>query len=309
MAAQELYYFKFVTALIDLGIWAQMSSAARALYPVLMRFSDPSFKPVYPGTRTLLELTGFKQKSSLRKARRELVTLGLISVTEGSGRKNTFYHFRFDWAHRDTLAPPGGSSERPGAGSADAPVGVESGGGRGASGDPGYNKIQISINNNVHEKTPEVTRGSGAPLSRTAPEVKGTSEETSGENSLDFLKRRFGERAVELAGSECRLAGISDNLHNIQKILYQNGTGHNDSWVEVKKNLSGRISPGSLELIEEAFVQEENGVLIFTDRLPEYLKELLKKICRRPFFEPDSPVLQDQGITRQEFWQAAGADI
>ena len=96
MKAHELPFFKVVTPLIDSGVWGRMSAAARTLYPVLLRFSDGSFKPVYPGSRLLLKLTGFKQKSSIRKARNELIELGLVSVTTGSGRKNTCYHFRFD---------------------------------------------------------------------------------------------------------------------------------------------------------------------------------------------------------------------
>jgi len=47
----QLTYFIFVCELIDAGIWAEMSPAARTLYPVLLRFSDRNFSPVYPGSK------------------------------------------------------------------------------------------------------------------------------------------------------------------------------------------------------------------------------------------------------------------
>ena len=95
MSAGELQYFKFITDVIRSGTWARLSSAARALYPVLLSFTDRHFSPVYPGSNRLLELTGFKQKSSLRKAREELQEAGLILVKKGSGRTNSTYHFIF----------------------------------------------------------------------------------------------------------------------------------------------------------------------------------------------------------------------
>ncbi|MFN3247238.1 MAG: helix-turn-helix domain-containing protein, partial [Leptonema sp. (in: bacteria)] len=145
----ELTYFKFVCELIDAGIWAKMSPAARTLYPVLLRFSDRNFSPVYPGSKKLMELTGFKQKSSLRKARNELVELGLISITLGNGRKNTIYHFRFDWiTPRGTQKYPS-ESRNPTTteGSNSTPVGDTGVAAPGYSPIPPYNQIQISINN------------------------------------------------------------------------------------------------------------------------------------------------------------------
>src|SRR5690606_13774350 len=126
-------------ALIDSGVWARMSGAARTLYPVLLRFSDRNFKPVYPGTKRLLELTGFKQKASLRRARAELVDLGLITLATGSGRTNTRYHFCFDGV---ATAPPTGSAERPSVGLAEPLPGVFAGLPGGSLEDPPYNQIQ-----------------------------------------------------------------------------------------------------------------------------------------------------------------------
>jgi len=84
---KDLPYAKLVVALFDSGLWARMSAAARALYPALLRFSDGQFKPVFPGTTVLLKMTGFKQKSTLRRAREELVELGLIQFRAGAAGK------------------------------------------------------------------------------------------------------------------------------------------------------------------------------------------------------------------------------
>ncbi|MBE7440685.1 MAG: helix-turn-helix domain-containing protein [Spirochaetales bacterium] len=165
---KDLPYAKLVTALFDSGLWARMSAAARALYPALLRFSDGQFKPVFPGTTVLLKLTGFKQKSTLRKAREELVELGLITVSRGNGRKNSYYHFRMDWAcspEGHAAAPQGGvSAPRRGAGGPAA--------GALRVGQP-YNHVHISITNNpagvplAHDATPE------AEQKRLYPTVEG----------------------------------------------------------------------------------------------------------------------------------------
>jgi len=272
MFGQDLTYFKFVTALIDSGLWARMSSAARALYPVLLRFSDKNYKPVYPGTQTLLKLTGFKQKSTLRQARKELVELGLIVVQTGTGRKNTTYHFIFD--RGVLLRPPPGAEKHPQGGSEPTLRGVS---------DPSpYNQIHISINNHVPE------REKSDPL---AP-----------------LRLQYGEQSVSLAISECNLAGIEASRENIEKILYRNGKSSGVSWSEMVSFLSQKISRGSLEMIEAAFKGEREGVLFFSDTLPDYLKALLRQAGTNLFFEPDSDS-EEPSTTRLQFWQRAGAHI
>jgi hypothetical protein len=229
-----------------------MSPAARALYPVLLRFSDRDFKPVYPGTKRLLELTGFRQKSTLRQARAELIELGLIASRPGSGRKNTLYLFCFDGV---TGAPPRGIPEHPPAGGFPAPPG-------GDQGPPGYNQIHISINNNVQQPL----AGAGSNHSRT-------------------------ER------------GADD-----EKILYRNGIHPDRSWIEIAKELSRKISKGSLKMIEQALLEEREGVLIFSDRLPDYLKTLLKDTCDSVFFEPDGRT-DEVPIGRREFWKSVREEL
>lgn len=90
-------YIRIMTDIIDSGIWAELSSAAKTLYPVLLKFSDYNFKPVWPNTETLLRLTGFKTKKSIVQAKKELVSVGLLFQVPGSGRVSTRYHFSFNY--------------------------------------------------------------------------------------------------------------------------------------------------------------------------------------------------------------------
>jgi hypothetical protein len=130
-------YLAIMSDVLDSGTWAKLGPAAKALYPVLCKFSNLNFKPVWPGTDVLLKLTGFKTKKSLQEAKRELVEAGLIHVVPGSGRTPSYYYFRFDYPgskvdierHRDIKAshrgieesPPGGASGHPEGGASVAP--------------------------------------------------------------------------------------------------------------------------------------------------------------------------------------------
>jgi hypothetical protein len=104
-------FFKFMHDLIDSGVWAELSSTARTLYPVLCRFSNETFKEVWPGTEELLKLTGFKTKKSLQLAKKELMDAGLIDVITGNGRTSSRYYFKFSYrrsrvdleSYRDTI--------------------------------------------------------------------------------------------------------------------------------------------------------------------------------------------------------------
>lgn len=286
MSQPEYHYFKFVSALIDTGIWAQMSPAARALYPVLMRFSDRNFKPVYPGSTKLLKLTGFKQKSSIRKAREELVQLGLITLTRGTGRTNTTYQFRFDWIPQGgSLTPRWGGLENPPGVVSHDPQGGRGGVPGGLCENPQYNQIHISINNKAE--------GEGGQTNAAENERR------------RVMIRRFGKRAVELAESECRLGGMESSMGNVQKILYRAGTESEDNWGEVKRFLEARISPASLRMIEDAFITDRDGVLIFRDNLPPRLKELLMQTTRNIFFEPPD----EEFASRLDFWAGIGEGL
>ncbi|GIX42540.1 MAG: hypothetical protein KatS3mg129_2273 [Leptospiraceae bacterium] len=270
MIGNDLPYFKFVCELIDAGIWAKMSPAARTLYPVLLRFTDRNFSPVYPGSKKLLELTGFKQKSSLRKARNELIELGLISVTLGNGRKNTIYHFRFDWAS------PRGVKKHPSEDIVNNPSedpNYTSQSNRNEAA-PGYisispsNQIQISINH-----VPDWD--------------KKIENQNNKEKEWESLKKQFGEKNVEKAISEAKLADIPVDYNTIYKILTGSLSNYNQaqSVEDFYKELEDKISENSLNLIKNSFLKEKNGYLIFSDELPLYLKNILIKLSDKILFE------------------------
>lgn len=114
-------YLVIMSDILDSGTWAKLGPAAKALYPVLCKFSNHSFKPVWPGTDVLLKLTGFKTKKSLREGKRELVEAGLIHIVPGTGRTPSYYYFRFDYpgskvdieSHRNSKISPKGINQSP----------------------------------------------------------------------------------------------------------------------------------------------------------------------------------------------------
>jgi len=132
MGANNMY-LAIMSDILDSGIWAKLGPAAKALYPVLCKFSNHTFKPVWPGTDELLRLTGFKTKKSLQEAKRELSDMGLLHIIPGTGRTPSHYYFRFDYpgsrvdieTHRDSAVsrrrineslPEGGAGSPEGAG-------------------------------------------------------------------------------------------------------------------------------------------------------------------------------------------------
>ena len=122
-------YLAIMSDILDSGTWAQLGPAAKALYPVLCKFSNHTFKPVWPGTDELLRLTGFKTKKSLQEAKRELIHMGLIHVVAGTGRTPSHYYFRFDYRgsrvdierHREQAVSRRGIQESPPEGYANTP--------------------------------------------------------------------------------------------------------------------------------------------------------------------------------------------
>lgn len=126
MATNNMY-LAIMSDILDNGIWAELGPAAKALYPVLCKFSNHTFKEVWPGTDELLRLTGFKTKKSLQEAKRELIDIGLLHVVPGTGRKSSCYYFRFNYrnskvdieAHRETSASRRGKGGYPAEGYAD----------------------------------------------------------------------------------------------------------------------------------------------------------------------------------------------
>lgn len=156
-------YFRFMTDIIDSGTWGNLSHAAKALYPVLIKYSDFHFKPVWPGTEELQARTGIKSKKMIAQARRELQAAGLIHFIPGTGRTSTRYYFRFDYPNSQIKdLAPGVPLQHPPECNTNAPQGKNIGTPGGAQSDPAVlpaepslspprespNNIQITITNN-----------------------------------------------------------------------------------------------------------------------------------------------------------------
>lgn len=76
-------YIKFFADIIESGVWAGLSSAAKTLYLVLLKFSDQHFKPVWPSTEILLKLTGFKTKKSIIQGKKISFKLVCSKLRQG----------------------------------------------------------------------------------------------------------------------------------------------------------------------------------------------------------------------------------
>lgn len=144
-------YFKFMSDIIDSGTWARLSSGARTLYPVLLKFSDQNFKKVWPSTSTLMKLTGFKNKRSIIDAKRDLVEAGLIHIIPGKGHKNSVYSFtfcyerevQFNAPQRSTIPALPGGAEHTERGHYGSPQGTVT---------AAPNNINITIQNTQNQK-------------------------------------------------------------------------------------------------------------------------------------------------------------
>lgn len=150
-------YLTIMSDILDSGAWADLGATAKALYPVLCKFSNHTFKPVWPGTEELLRLTGFKTKKSLQEAKRELVKKGLLHIIPGSGRTSSHYYFRFDYkgskvdieTHRTNISSLRGIKSHPPEGDKTTPEGT-------GKIPPNHinihiNKLTQTTNNNNHD--------------------------------------------------------------------------------------------------------------------------------------------------------------
>jgi hypothetical protein len=142
-------FIKFMTDIIDSGVWASLSPAAKTLYPVLLKFSDQYFKDVWPSTSLLLKLTGFRSKKTLISAKRELASAGLLYFKSGTGRTNSKYIFSFNY-EGSKITPQRSNSSTPSSEQSDTPEVGDRLIQRGKPVNP--NQINITITNNNNQK-------------------------------------------------------------------------------------------------------------------------------------------------------------
>ncbi|HUT37380.1 MAG TPA: helix-turn-helix domain-containing protein [Planctomycetota bacterium] len=97
------WFFKFMCELGTSGIWAKLSKAAKAVYPMLGIHTDGSFKPVYPSIPRLIKLTGLSKKG-VEDGLRDLEANSLIRRRSGKSHKRgqanrpNIYEFAFEYA-------------------------------------------------------------------------------------------------------------------------------------------------------------------------------------------------------------------
>jgi len=80
------WFFKFMRELGTSGVWARLSKAAKAIYPMLGIHTDGTFKPVYPSLHTLMQLSGLSKKG-VEDGLRNLEAHGLIVRRSGKSRR------------------------------------------------------------------------------------------------------------------------------------------------------------------------------------------------------------------------------
>ncbi len=213
---QANMYLAIMSDILDSGIWAQLSPSAKALYPVLCKFSNHLFKPVWPGTDILLQLTGFKTKKSLQDAKKELVSVGLLHVVPGTGRTPSYYYFRFDYkgskvdieGYREKKAPPRGVGEYPSGASENISLG-----------DKAAPPNQVNIH--IHKLTQTTNNNNNSDVSSLLNEFFGTATRRGDfrEHLIQQMLAKYGSLEV---GEAIRIAiskGKDGDIRYLEGIL------------------------------------------------------------------------------------------
>ncbi|MDF3820328.1 helix-turn-helix domain-containing protein [Leptospira sp. 96542] len=271
-------YIRLMTDIIDSGVWAELSHAAKTLYPVLLKFSDYSFKPVWPSTETLLRLTGFKTKKSIVIAKKELTKAGLLFQIPGGGRTSTRYHFSFHY--QGSKITPLGDPSIPWRGAETDTSGdsrISQPGGR--DGTPNHINITISNTNNV-----------------PTPELEGKKE---GKNTnLDTLVDLFGSEiameayqkalALRMESDFAYLKGVCKELiasakqtevRPNSKQFYPEpsiGMPHPASWLGFLNWARKELTPRTCEQLETIKIQLDGNVVVIETSVQGYLKQIIQ---------------------------------
>ncbi len=265
-------YIKFMSDIIDSGLWGKLSPAAKTLYPVLLKFSDQNFKHVWPSTDTLLKLTGFKTKKSIMLGKKELIKEGLLHYKPGSGRTNSTYYFSFNYEGSkitpqwNNLAPLTEVKHSPSEGASLPHQSITS---------LPPNNLNITINNNNNSK----------------PEVN----QVSYEILLDTYGVDVVESAFQIAkekGLESNLSyfsGICKNISNKKidtKHERDNAQHVIDSWKNFIDWSRSHLTKSSAEVLESISVDVDGQSIFIKQVLSEFLKQIILKYFKEQVFPP-----------------------
>ncbi|WP_082281406.1 helix-turn-helix domain-containing protein [Leptospira kirschneri] len=262
-------YIKFFADIIESGVWANLSSAAKTLYLVLLKFSDQHFKPVWPSTEILLRLTGFKTKKSIIQGKRDLIQAGLLQVTPGTGHTSSRYYFCFNYPG-SKIPPQGYNFGNPGGGETET-QGVGKNGPQG-SGEMAPNHINITITNNQRQEP----------------------EKRKKQVSLDELEKEYGSTTLTEALTIARGRGMETNLRYVQGIcknltkakddfmpeFNQNQERYNEretSWNGFLRWSKERLAKSSIETLEKIRVEPDGRTLCILDPVTESLRMIIAK--------------------------------
>ncbi|MCW7470915.1 helix-turn-helix domain-containing protein [Leptospira kanakyensis] len=278
MSDQRHPYIRLMTDIIDSGVWAELSHAAKTLYPVLLKFSDYNFKPVWPNTETLMRLTGFKTKKSIVSAKKELTHAGLLYQVPGSGRTSTRYHFSFHY-EGSRITPLGDTNRLPRDSEMGSSEGSKPVGKGGADGTPNHINITISNTNNV-------------PAPPSASEMGKEKEE---KKAFETLVELFGpeialeayKKAVSLhmesntnyIQSLCRELVSSQRqevLKTEQKYPMEELVSHPASWAGFLSWASKELTQSSWNQLDRIQVQTDGNVIIVTSPLQGHLRQIVQ---------------------------------
>lgn len=263
--------------IIDSGLWGRLSSAAKTLYPVLLKFSDQNFKQVWPGTDLLLKLTGFKTKKSIVLGKKELIKEGLLYYRPGSGRTNSVYYFTFNYPgskiipQRDKTIPLTGIQTSPREDDALTPQTVP-------SGIP--NHLNITITNTQSLKT---------------------DKEESYEKLIDMYGIKVVDEAYQMAklkGFETNLsyvAGICKNIsrkgkENVFKNNQEMDTAQHviDSWRSFIDWSKMHLTRSSVDILKQISISVDGRSIYIQEDLSDFLKQIIIKYFHE---ELDPPIL------------------
>ncbi|WP_078124375.1 helix-turn-helix domain-containing protein [Leptospira alexanderi] len=262
-------YIKFFADIIESGVWANLSSAAKTLYLVLLKFSDQHFKPVWPSTEILLKLTGFKTKKSIIQGKRDLIQAGLLQVTPGTGHTSSRYYFCFNYPG-SKIPPQGYIFGHPGGeilGPSEVSERQSQGFGEGTP-----NHINITITNNQNQEPTKKTH-----------------------LNLNDLEEKYSPSILSEALSIAKTRGMEANLKYVQGICKNlMKTSNNMIMPEFNQNMKNphekdatwrgfllwsrdRLTRSSIEILEKIRVEPDGRTLCILDPVPESLQMIIAK--------------------------------
>lgn len=272
-------YIRLMTDIIDSGVWAELSHAAKTLYPVLLKFSDYNFKPVWPNTETLMRLTGFKTKKSIVSAKKELTQAGLLFQVPGSGRTSTRYHFSFHY-EGSKITPLGDTQILLREAGQETPGGSKSETKGGSLGTP--NHINITISNTNH-----------VPNAKELGENLGQTKE--GKKDFESLVDLFGPEIALEAYRKAVSLHMESNVSYVQtlcrelvslqrKEVLNSGQNqstpatspHPASWSGFLTWASHQLTESSFRQLEQVKVETDGNVIVVTSAVFGHLRQIIQ---------------------------------